>query len=27
MVSPKILKEAEKLIDAESKPVLMWIYK
>jgi hypothetical protein len=27
MLSPRIFKQAEKLIDAETKPVLMWIYK
>ncbi len=27
MVSPKILEASEKLIDAQSKPVMMWIYK
>ncbi|HSY76421.1 MAG TPA: murein L,D-transpeptidase catalytic domain family protein [Bacteroidia bacterium] len=27
MLSPRVFKAAEKLIDAESKPVLMWIYK
>jgi len=27
MVSPTVFKQVEKLIDAESKPVLMWIYK
>ena len=27
MVSPAVFKASEKLIDAETKPVLMWIYK
>ena len=27
MVSPTVFKQTEKLIDAEAKPVLMWIYK